>query len=265
MERVVCPVLIGREIELTELEDALLAANRGDGQIVLLAGEAGVGKSRLATEVQRRAVKIGITVLSGGCSEADLALPYLPFLEALGNYLTAVDLDQVRKGLGSLRRELAHLFPQLEPEAESRETGDPTQAKLRLFEAILALLRLAAQQTGIAAHPRGPALVGRVYPRAARLPDEALARHANHAARHLSRRRAESQAPAGAPHPGLAAHQGRAGHRPPATAARRDRRHGPRDLRFRRGHRRVSRLPASKVRGQPIRAGRAAQRSGRSR
>jgi class 3 adenylate cyclase len=45
MERVVCPVLIGREPELTELEDALLAANRGDGQIVLLAGEAGVGKS----------------------------------------------------------------------------------------------------------------------------------------------------------------------------------------------------------------------------
>ena len=37
MDRVVCPVLIGRETELTELEDALLAANRGDGQIVLLA------------------------------------------------------------------------------------------------------------------------------------------------------------------------------------------------------------------------------------
>ena len=149
MERVVCPVLIGREAELSELEDALLAANRGDGQIVLLAGEAGVGKSRLASEVERRARKIGMTVLSGGCSEAELALPYLPFLEALGNYLTTVDLDQVRKELGSLRRELAHLFPQLEPEAESRETGDPTQAKLRLFEAILALLRIAGQQTGL--------------------------------------------------------------------------------------------------------------------
>ena len=149
MDRVVCPVLIGRETELTELEDALLAANRGDGQIVLLAGEAGVGKSRLASEVERRARKIGMTVLSGGCSEADLALPYLPFLEALGNYLTTVDLEQVRKELGSLRRELAHLFPQLEPEAETRETGDPMQAKLRLFEAILALLRIAAQQTGL--------------------------------------------------------------------------------------------------------------------
>jgi class 3 adenylate cyclase len=149
MDRVVCPVLIGRETEVTQLEDALLASNRGDGQIVLLAGDAGVGKSRLAAELQRRALKIGMNALWGGCSEAELALPYLPFLEALGNYLTTVDLDHVRGELGSLRRELAHLFPQLEPESEPREMGDPTQAKLRLFEAILALLRIAADQRGL--------------------------------------------------------------------------------------------------------------------
>ena len=148
MDRVVCPVLIGREPEVTALEDALLAANRGDGQIVLLAGEAGVGKSRLAAELERRASKIGMTTLSGGCSEADLALPYLPFLEALGNYLTAANLEEVRRELGSLRRELAHLFPQLEPDAPGG-MGDPTQAKLRLFEAIIALLRIAADQSGL--------------------------------------------------------------------------------------------------------------------
>src|ERR1700716_488310 len=148
MDRVFCPVLVGREREVTELEDALLAANRGDGQIVLLAGEAGVGKSRLAAELQRRATKIGMTTLSGGCSEADLALPYLPFLEALGNYLTAANLEEVRRELGPLRRELAHLFPQLEPDA-LRESGDQTQAKLRLFEAIIALLRIAAAQSGL--------------------------------------------------------------------------------------------------------------------
>jgi predicted ATPase len=51
MERALCPVLIGREPELTELEDALLAANRGEGQIALLAGEAGLGKTRLATDL----------------------------------------------------------------------------------------------------------------------------------------------------------------------------------------------------------------------
>src|ERR1700675_4842502 len=148
MDRVVCPVLVGREPEVTELEDALLAANRGDGQIVLLAGEAGVGKSRLAAELERRARKVGMATLSGGCSEADLALPYLPFLEALGNYLTASNLGDVRRELCSLSRELGHLFPQLEPDA-TRETGDPTQAKLRLFEAIIALLRIAATQAGL--------------------------------------------------------------------------------------------------------------------
>src|SRR5256885_16276418 len=108
MQRVVCPVLIGREAELSELEDALLAANRGDGQIVLLAGEAGVGKSRLASEVERRARKIGMPVLAGGCAEAELALPYLPFRPPLGTYLTTADHDQVLTELGSLRREIHH-------------------------------------------------------------------------------------------------------------------------------------------------------------
>jgi len=149
VERALCPVLVGRESELGALEDALLAANRGDGQIVLLAGEAGLGKSRLATELQRRALKLGMTVLWGGCSEADLSLPYLPFLEAIGNYLATSDLTKIREQVGPVRRELAPLFPQLEPDSATREQGDPTQAKLRLFEAILALLRVPADKNGV--------------------------------------------------------------------------------------------------------------------
>src|SRR5436309_14548541 len=66
MQRSVCPVLVGREAELTLLEDALLSANRGEGRIVLLAGEAGLGKTRLAAELRRRAHRIGMTVLWGG-------------------------------------------------------------------------------------------------------------------------------------------------------------------------------------------------------
>jgi predicted ATPase len=53
MQRVLSPVLVGRQEELSQLEDALLAANRSDGQFVLLAGEAGIGKTRLATELTR--------------------------------------------------------------------------------------------------------------------------------------------------------------------------------------------------------------------
>jgi DNA-binding CsgD family transcriptional regulator/tetratricopeptide (TPR) repeat protein len=148
MEHVLCPILIGREEEMARLEAALLSANRGEGQVVLLAGDAGMGKTRLASEMRERAMRQRMTVIVGGCSEAELALPYLPFLEAVGNHLAACDLEKVRERLGPIRRELAHLFPELEPEAVAPDV-ESTQGRLRLFEAMLALLRIPAQETGL--------------------------------------------------------------------------------------------------------------------
>jgi class 3 adenylate cyclase len=145
--RALCPVLIGRERELTDLEDALLAAIGGEGRLVLLAGDAGMGKTRLATELGERARGIGAIVLSGGCSEADLALPYLPFMEALGNYVAQVDLKSLRQQLGGSAAELGNLFPRLG--RVPSDSGDPTQAKLRFFEAILHLLEVIASETGL--------------------------------------------------------------------------------------------------------------------
>ena len=57
--------LVGRATELAEVEAALAAAVRGEGGLLLVTGEAGVGKSRLLTEVQARARGLGATVLSG--------------------------------------------------------------------------------------------------------------------------------------------------------------------------------------------------------
>ncbi|MGH7777593.1 MAG: AAA family ATPase [Candidatus Dormibacterales bacterium] len=145
--RALCAVLVGREAELSELEDALLEAMRGNGGVVVLGGEAGMGKSRLAAEVGRRARSLGCAVMSGACSEADLALPYLPFLEAIGNHLSAVDPAEVGRALGYAAADLAQLFPQLGPAAPLG--GDPTQGKLRLFEAISVLLRHVAQDRGL--------------------------------------------------------------------------------------------------------------------
>src|SRR5437660_467031 len=73
MDRALCPVLIGRERELSRLEDALLDAHRGNGQVVVLAGDAGVGKTRLAMEVQERARRGGTAVMVATTSEADVA------------------------------------------------------------------------------------------------------------------------------------------------------------------------------------------------
>ena len=143
LARVLCPTLIGRESELSALEDALLAALRGDGGVVILGGEAGMGKTRLVGELTARAQRLRCVVMSGACSEAELSLPYLPFLEAIGNRLTTQDTDELRQRLGPAAEELGQLFPQLgRPSAIG---GDPTQAKLRMFEAILLLLRDAAR------------------------------------------------------------------------------------------------------------------------
>jgi class 3 adenylate cyclase len=149
LDRALCPVLVGRAPQLEALEDALLAADRGEGQVVILAGEAGMGKTRLAEELQSAARRAGTVVMEGSCSEAELALPYLPFLEAIGNYLAIADLDVLRERLGPFRRELAQLFPQMDPEASHGDGGDPTQGRLRLFEALLALLRIPADEHGV--------------------------------------------------------------------------------------------------------------------
>lgn len=145
-ERTLCPILVGREAEFSALEDALLGAARGEGTVAVLAGDAGMGKTRLATELRRRASKIGCAVLWGGCSEADLALPYLPLLEAIGNHLATADTAQLRERLGPSSPDIGVLFPQLSAEPTRADGGDPTQAKLRLYEAVLALVRVIAEE-----------------------------------------------------------------------------------------------------------------------
>src|ERR1700694_5957151 len=99
LARVLCEELVGRESEISLLEDALLAALRGDGGVVIIGGEAGMGKTRLVNELVDRARRRGAVVVSGACSEAELSLPYLPFLEAMGNHLAREDVLALRDRL----------------------------------------------------------------------------------------------------------------------------------------------------------------------
>jgi predicted ATPase len=84
--------------------------------------------------------------MAGRCSEAELSLPYLPFVEAIGNYLTGQDTGQVAARLGPAAAELGELFPQLSSGQPEPRAGDPGQAKLRLFEAIVSLLGTTAAE-----------------------------------------------------------------------------------------------------------------------
>lgn len=78
LDRVLSPTLVGRDEQLFTLEDALLPAHGGELRFVALGGEAGIGKTRLASELAKRDQRLGWEVLWGGCSEAELPLPYLP-------------------------------------------------------------------------------------------------------------------------------------------------------------------------------------------
>jgi predicted ATPase len=74
--------LVGRAAELATLDEAMRAAADGTAAVVLIAGEAGIGKSRLTTEAANRARADGWQVLSGGCLDlAEGSVPYLPLMD----------------------------------------------------------------------------------------------------------------------------------------------------------------------------------------
>ena len=130
------------------LEEALRSAMLGEGRAVMVGGEAGLGKSRLCAEISQRAEALDCVVLRGACSDGELSLPYLPFVDAISTYLVGVDKAWLRDQLGETRRELAQLFPQLETDGAA-DIDDPVRAKLRLFEAITSLFQVAAGSHGL--------------------------------------------------------------------------------------------------------------------
>src|ERR1700744_1138324 len=77
--------LVGRDGELARMLTLLNAAAPREAVVALISGDAGVGKTRLVTEVTRRATAQGFTVLSGHCAELGESVPYLPLADALRN------------------------------------------------------------------------------------------------------------------------------------------------------------------------------------
>ena len=83
MADLLCPVLIGRDAETARLRSALAAAQGGAGGVMFLTGEAGIGKSRLASELAVEARACGATVLAGRAVPTSASIPYRPLTEAL--------------------------------------------------------------------------------------------------------------------------------------------------------------------------------------
>ena len=136
--RVVSPTFVGRVEELDVLEAALGRATNSEPAVVLVGGEAGVGKTRLVAELTAHRAIDGTRVLTGGCVPVgDGALPYAPIVEAFRPLPAELGADAVRELAGPSWPELARLLPGLgEPPG-----GRPgPAAQTRLFELLLGVL-----------------------------------------------------------------------------------------------------------------------------
>jgi len=137
--RVASPTLVGRVGELQTLEAARGRAADAEPAVVLMGGEAGVGKTRLIAELTSRCATDETRVLAGGCMPVgDGVLPYAPVVEALRALVADLGAGAVRELVGPSWPELARLLPAL---GAPDGTGWPAQAaQARLFELLLGLL-----------------------------------------------------------------------------------------------------------------------------
>jgi predicted ATPase len=140
------PVLVGRRRELDRLSALLDRALGGEPVVALVAGEAGVGKSRLAREVARRAAQRGMRVLVGGCVElGGEGMPLAPLVDMLRMIARSVPPEHLDECFGPARREFARLLPELDPSVTAGVVPDGSATQL--YEHVHGLLtRLAASR-----------------------------------------------------------------------------------------------------------------------
>lgn len=138
---------VGRRMEVDRLRSAWIEAQSGRRRTVLVAGEAGIGKTRLAAELAALVERDGAIVLTGRCDQ-HLGVPYLPPREALGRHLAAVPEEQLRTLLGPRAAKLVRVWPELAWRLPTSPGPAPTTGQgadhYLLFEALTVLLEAIA-------------------------------------------------------------------------------------------------------------------------
>ena len=133
-------MFVGRERELAELEAGLDEAREGRGRLFLLAGEAGIGKTRLCDELALRASQRGLAVRWGRCWEVGGAPAYWPWIQLLRGLLR--EHPQLAER-GHVRDSLARILPELGGAAHPAPL-DSAEQRFQLFDAVSGALREAA-------------------------------------------------------------------------------------------------------------------------
>ncbi|MEW6272386.1 MAG: AAA family ATPase [Thermodesulfobacteriota bacterium] len=140
---------VGRKPERDAIRSAIQRASHGRGELVMLAGGPGVGKSRLAMEMADHAARRGFRVLRGHCYERDEPFPFLPFAEILESGLAqAASLEDHRRSMGDAAAELAQIAPRIRralPDLPEPRDLPPQQRRRHLFQSFSESLARSAR------------------------------------------------------------------------------------------------------------------------
>lgn len=145
---------IGRRTELAALDAALERVLAGQGRILLLSGDPGIGKTRTAQELAARAESQGMRVLWGRCYEEPGAPLYWPWLQLLRGLLDDADETRLTEALGDDAGVIAELLPELRQRLPDLRPppplADPGQARFRVFDAVTRFWQQAVRQQPLA-------------------------------------------------------------------------------------------------------------------
>tara|TARA_B100001964_G_C14194060_1_gene582467 strand:+ start:337 stop:1302 length:966 start_codon:yes stop_codon:yes gene_type:complete len=137
---------------MAELNVALDEAMAGHGQLVMLAGEPGIGKTSIAQELTSRASGLGARILWGWCYEREGAPPYWPWVQPIQSYIAEASADVLESLMGLGAADIADIAPELReklPELEPPPALDSQQTRFRLFNSISSFLNNLARSQAL--------------------------------------------------------------------------------------------------------------------
>jgi predicted ATPase len=147
-QSVICPAVIGREDAVAIARRTLEQTSNSEGRTLLIAGEAGVGKSRLLRLVAEESRARGFTVLQGACFEADANQPYAPVIDLVRVFAATNSPALAAHCFAPTAADLVGLFPELRtifPDTSPAPPADPDTERRRFFHALAEALRALGQ------------------------------------------------------------------------------------------------------------------------
>jgi tetratricopeptide (TPR) repeat protein/archaellum biogenesis ATPase FlaH len=140
-------VFVGREPELKQLQSAFDGAVSGQGALMMVVGEPGIGKTAICDQLRTYVTLRGGKTLLGHCyEEGSLSLPYLAFVEAMRSYILSREVKDLREELGTGAADVARIVSEVRDrlKVKPRPKGDPEEERYRLMQAVIGFLSNAA-------------------------------------------------------------------------------------------------------------------------